>query len=55
MHRDKEREVSVVERGPAGRVPREAREADHAMLRRRPDQAGGGQSDFKCDFDLFPQ
>ena len=34
----------MVERGPAGRVPRQARAADHALLRRRPHQAGRGDS-----------
>ena len=45
VHRDKEREVAVVERGPAGRVPREARAADDALLRRRANQAGRGEND----------
>ena len=55
MHRDEEREVSVVERGPAGRVPRETREADHALLRRRPHQAGGGESSpIDSHFELIP-
>ena len=49
MHRDEEREVAVVERGPAGRVPRQARAADHALLRRRPHQAGRGESSLSLD------
>ena len=51
MHRDEEREVSVVERGPAGRVPRQARAADHALLRRRPHQAGRGDSAYPLFLD----
>ena len=53
MHRDEEREVAVVERGPAGRVPRQARAADHALLRRRPHQAGRGDSANPLFFDSF--
>ena len=52
VHGDEEREVAVVERGPAGRVPREARAADDALLRRRAHQAGRGECDIASPHEI---